>query len=75
MRYTLTFEGGAATDGEKFPRYRRAHSTLASAEAEAMRVRDELQQRNYGVYGGTTTASHNPQIHHPDGSVSTIPWI
>ena len=62
-QYELTFVGGAIA--RYFPRYRRMHATLESAQTAAYAVRAKLQDR------GLPTACHQPIIFVGD---KTINW-
>jgi hypothetical protein len=66
--YELTFVGSAMA--AYFPRYRRNHRTLESAQETATQVREKLESRNLPV------ACHQPIVYGPgcgkDGR--TWPW-
>lgn len=59
--YELVFAGTGLVKAYKIPRYRRIHETLASARAEAEKVRAKMEAR------GLPVAAHPAQIYGPDG--------
>lgn len=65
MKYQLAFEGSAGKLGYKFPRFRKSHSTIESAEAEALRVWQKLDEIIADFGRGTVSACHAPVIYGP----------
>ena len=63
-KYELVFSGSADTRGYKFPRYRRFHASLGSAEAAADAVKEKLDMIQH-PHGGTITACHSPIVYGP----------
>jgi len=59
--YELVFAGAALVKAYRIPRYRRMHESLASARAEAKKVRATMEAR------GLPVAAHPAQIYGPDG--------
>lgn len=68
MKYELVFSGEADVRGYKFPRYRRFHRSVESAQQTAYRVAEKLDDitgRASKSWSGTATDSHNPILYGP----------
>lgn len=62
MKYELVFEGSARPVGYRFPRYRRYHSTLASAQQTADEMKEKLETIHH-PQGGSIAGCHNPIVY------------
>lgn len=60
-RYELTFYGAATVRAYRIPRHRRYHATLESAQEEAAKVHETMDERQL------PTAAHPAVIYGPDG--------
>lgn len=67
-KYELVFSGSADVVGYKFPRYRRFHRTVESAQETVYRVAerlDDITSRAAKSWAGTATECHNPILYGP----------
>ena len=72
VKYELAFEGEETYEPSlrlrKFPRYRKLHRTLESAQQTAERVREVFRAVDVNPY------CYRPQIYGGPEKLSTIPW-